>query len=79
MNGTTAPAFTLGPAFSGFDPVKIVSIIAWLIFVMWVIYTLVATYHWFRYGRESGLAIPALLVHVIVSLALALFAVSGFK
>lgn len=77
MNG--APAFPLAPTLPTFGAVQVVSVIAWFVFVVWMLYTLVAAYHWFRYGHQSAVAIPALLTHVIVSLSLALFAVSGFK
>ncbi|HEX5774621.1 MAG TPA: hypothetical protein VFY28_01515 [Candidatus Paceibacterota bacterium] len=78
MNGTTVPPI-LGPSLAFADPAKLVSIIAWLVFAVWVIYTVIAAYHWFRYGHQSMIAIPALAAHVLVSIALALFAVSGFK
>lgn len=72
------PSLTLGPSFSVVDPAKVVSVVAWILFVLWALYTAIAAYHWLRYGHGSTLAIPALLTHVIVSAALALFAVSGF-
>jgi len=72
------PSYELGPIFSAIDPGKVVSVIAWIMFVLWLVYTIVAAYHWLRYGHRSSIAIPALLVHFIVSAALALFAVSGF-
>ncbi|HYF29421.1 MAG TPA: hypothetical protein VEA36_03615 [Candidatus Paceibacterota bacterium] len=74
----TGTAFTIGPALSFLDPGKVVSVIAWVLFVLWAIYTAIAAYHWLRYSHQSSVAIPALIVHFIVSAALALFAVSGF-
>lgn len=74
---TTVPV-RLGQTPTAIDPYTLVSIAAWVLFVLWILYTLIAAYHWFRYGHRSPVAIPALTVHVIVSLALALYAVSGF-
>lgn len=74
----TATAIQIGPAFSAFSAYQVVSVVAWFLFVLWVIYTLIATYHWLRYGHQSTVAIPALITHVIVSLVLALYAISGF-
>lgn len=53
------------------------SIFLMLAFV-WLIYTLVATYHWLRYGHRSAVAIPVLIIYVVVSWLLASYAVSGF-
>jgi hypothetical protein len=47
-------------------------------FVIWVFYMVIAIYHWIRYGHNSWLMFPAIAVHVVVSGALLLFAVSGF-
>ncbi|MES2995049.1 MAG: hypothetical protein V4681_03395 [Patescibacteria group bacterium] len=78
MQDAQAPAFQLGPAFEVMEPAKIVSVIAWVMFVFWALYTLIAAYHWVRYGQNSSVAIPAIITHIIISLSLALFAVSGF-
>ena len=72
------PSLTFDPALAGIDPAKVVSVIAWVMFVLWLIYTVVAAYHWLRYGHQSSVAIPAIITHLVVSAALALFAVSGF-
>ncbi len=42
-----------------------------------LLYTLIVTYHWIRYGYRSLMAIPALAVHALVSLALIGLASSG--
>jgi hypothetical protein len=49
-----------------------------LIFLAWLIYTAVVTYHWIRYGHRSWLIAPALATHVIVSGILFLIAIGGF-
>lgn len=48
-----------------------------LVLVLVALYTLVAIYHWMRYGHRSPLAIPAISVHIFVSLALVGFALTG--
>lgn len=72
------PSFAFSPTLSAIDPLKVVSVVAWIMFVLWLIYTIVAAYHWLRYGYRSSIAIPAIITHLIVSGALALFAISGF-
>ncbi len=79
MNATSGPTLILGPNFGTLDAMKILSVVVWLLFVLWGVYTIIAAYHWLRYGHQSSVAIPALVVHVVVSLALALFALSGFS
>ncbi len=60
------------------DPSAIVSVGFFILFVLWVVYTVVTAYHWLRYGHRSTIALPALGIHVFVSGYLAMFAVSGF-
>ena len=72
------PSLALGPVFESIDAGKVVAVVAWVMFVLWLIYTVVAAYHWLRYSHRSSIAIPALIIHVIVSAALALYAISGF-
>lgn len=43
-------------------------------FVVWAIYSAVASYHWFRYSHASALAIPAVILHLFVSFILFSFA-----
>jgi hypothetical protein len=35
--------------------------------LVWLAYTGVATYHWFRYSHRSIIAIPAVAIYIIVS------------
>lgn len=67
------PLFTLpSPAFSG-----ILTVVFFLVFAAWAIYTVVIAYHWFRYGHRSWLAIPAIVAHVVVSGMCILMIASG--
>jgi hypothetical protein len=56
---------------------QIVPIVFFLVFVIWAIYSLVAAYHWLRYGNDITVALCALATHFIVSALLAVYAVSG--
>ena len=66
------PAFLASASAEG-----IVSLAFLVLFVVWSIYTLISAYHWLRYGHRSAVAIPALLIHVVVSWLLAGYAASG--
>lgn len=67
------PAFTIPAAsFS-----SILTIVFFLVFVAWAIYTIVVAYHWFRYGHRSWLAVPAIVAHVIFSGMCILIMASG--
>jgi len=57
----------------------VVSIMFTVIFLLWAVYTVVAIYHWVRYGHKSWLAVPTITLHIVVSAALMIFATSGFK
>jgi hypothetical protein len=37
---------------------------------LWVVYTVVGIYHWYRYSHGSWVAFPAIGVHLFISLAL---------
>ncbi len=56
------------------------STIGWallLVFLIWAVYTLVASYHWIRYSHAPAVALPAIIAHLAVSAALMSFALSG--
>lgn len=48
-----------------------------LVFVVWAIYTIVAFYHWLRYGDNIVVSLGAMGMHLFVSSTLAIYAVSG--
>lgn len=56
---------------------QIVPVVFFLVFFIWLVYSLVASYHWLRYGNDTTVALCALSVHFIVSALLAIYAVSG--
>ncbi len=61
-----------GGAFSSL-PLLILSII----FLFWAVYTLVAVYHWIKYSHAALIALPAIGVHLFISLAFISYALSG--
>jgi hypothetical protein len=66
------------PSFiTGAPAEMVVSIIFTLLFIWWVVYTVVVTYHWVRFGRSSWVAVPALAVHLAVSGGIFVFMTSG--
>lgn len=67
----------LGPAWSIIDPTAIADALFYLVVALVVIYTLIAAYHWIRYGHRSVLAVPALAIHVAVSLGFIGYAITG--
>ena len=51
--------------------------ILYVIFAFWALYTLVATYHWLKYSNTSWIAFPAIAFHILISLALISYILSG--
>jgi len=49
----------------------------YIVFGIWAIYTLVAAYHWLRYSHAPVTALAAIAAHIVVSLALLGYALSG--
>lgn len=77
FQGISSPMEVFGPLFDRVDVTSVISVVAALLFMIWVLYTAIASYHLLRYGHRSAVAIPAIITHVLVSFFLALFAVSG--
>lgn len=70
------PSFSLIPSSVSIE--SILSVVITIVFMWWAIYTIVVLYHWLRYGRESWLAVPALVLHFFVSGWIFVFATGGF-
>jgi tellurite resistance protein TehA-like permease len=64
--------------FSGVNPIQAFEIAFCLVFFVWVIYTFVIAYHWFRYGHQSKIGVTLLVTHLVVSGFLFVMAASGF-
>ncbi|MEK7604682.1 MAG: hypothetical protein AAB442_02725 [Patescibacteria group bacterium] len=43
----------------------------------WVVYTLVAIYHWIKYSHASWVMVPAIALHLLVSSSLIVYAFTG--
>jgi len=70
--------FPFSAQLSAISSGEFISVVLAIVFIAWVVYTLVAAYHWLRYSRGSLVAVPALAVHVAMSGWLGIIAVSGF-
>jgi apolipoprotein N-acyltransferase len=84
MDATPGEDFTSAfdtPLFSipSADIGGILTIVFILVFLAWLLYTAVVSYHWFRYSHRSWLAIPALALHVFISGSLILYIASGLS
>jgi hypothetical protein len=56
---------------------QVVPLFFTLVFIVWAIYTIVAFYHWLRYGDNIVVSLGAMGMHLFVSSTLAIYAVSG--
>lgn len=65
--------------FPGITLEGTLAVIITLIFIWWAVFTLVALYHWFRYARDSWLAVPVFLAHLAISSWIFVFAIGGFN
>lgn len=82
MNGPSVPQLPVPSiSFTGatVSTEAVISIIITLVFIWWAIYTLVAVYHWFRYGRDSWVAVPAVVLHFAISAWIFVFATGGLQ
>jgi hypothetical protein len=62
---------------AGIDAHTVVTWLFYVVIVYWLGYSLIAAYHWVIYSHRSIVAIPAVAVHIVVSLALIGYIVSG--
>lgn len=64
--------------FSGtFSESAIVISILCTILAFWAMYTLIAIYHWIKYSHASWVALPAIAIHLFISLAIMSYALYG--
>lgn len=66
-------------ALSGISIESVLSVIFTLVFIWWIVYTVVAIYHWVRFGRASWAAVPAVALHLAVSGGIIVFMTSGLQ
>ena len=72
----TSPLATL---LSHLDPAQLISVVFTIVFVILVLYTLIAIYHWFRYNIRSWFTVPLLVLHLFVSGWLVFFTIGGLR
>ena len=56
---------------------SVLAVVITLVFIWWAIFTLVVVYHWFKYSRDNVIAVPAIVVHIVVSGWIFVFATGG--
>ena len=61
----------------GFSTATAAAWALYAVFAFWAVYSFVAAYHWLKYSHASWVAFPAIAVHILVSLALMSYALSG--
>lgn len=77
FEGISSPTEVFAPLLAQLNDPATISVIAWVLFAIWLVYTVIASYHLLRYGHSTTVAVPAIITHVFVSIVLALFIVSG--
>ena len=82
MPNQTLQPFSPPTVLSNFLPHGLTSgvVVVWLlylVFFFWAVYTLVAIYHWLKYSHASWVAFPAIAVHLVISICLMGYALSG--
>ena len=55
----------------------LVSSFFYLVLLYWIIYTVVAVYHWFVHSHNASIALPAVALHLFVSIVLIGYIVTG--
>ncbi len=70
---------TVQPAVPAVDVSSAVPVIFSAVFLIWVLFTLIAIYHWMRYRHKSWFAVPMIAVHLFISGSIILFMISGLK
>lgn len=80
MTGKSLSPFPTSVTFNlpvSLTPQMAMTIFFWFAIVCWIIYTLVAVYHWIKYSHASRVAYPAITAHLIISIVLASYTFSG--
>jgi len=55
----------------------LLAIVVTIIFIWWLVFTIVAGYHLMRFARESWLTVPAIALHLFISAWIFVFATGG--
>lgn len=72
--------FHLGQGQVGLpDITGLITVAFTLLFIVWVVYTIVIIYHWFRYRHQSWFAVPAVVLHLFVSGTIFLYILANLR
>lgn len=77
MSPSSAPTPNLFTLFQVPHPETVLAVVVTVVFIWWLIFSLVAGYHLLRFARDSWLTIPALALHLFVSGWIFVFATGG--
>ena len=58
---------------------QMLAIFVTIVFIWWVIFTVVVIYHWLRFARDSWFTVPILVFHFFISGLIMVFALGGFN
>jgi tellurite resistance protein TehA-like permease len=53
------------------------TLVLYFVFAFWLVYTLVVIYHWLKYSHGSWITLPAIAIHLFISLCLISYLLSG--
>jgi hypothetical protein len=70
---------TIGINVASLPVAQVIPVFFFLVFFVWAVYTIVASYHWLRYSNNTTVALSAISTHLIVSAWLAIYTVSGLR
>jgi membrane protein YdbS with pleckstrin-like domain len=77
MENPAVPAMPAIALPEGISLTTVFSVLFALIFLFWLVYTLIVIYHWMRHAPDSWISVPAVAVHLFVSGWLIFYATSG--
>ena len=77
LQAFSAPSSFMSYLPKGLSEAVLVTWVLYAVFAFWALYTFVAIYHWLKYSHASWLAFPAIAIHLAVSFALIMYALSG--
>lgn len=74
MDGSTS---SVGIHVAALPIAQVIPVFFFLVFFVWAVFTIVASFHWLRYSNNTTLALSAITTHLVVSAWLAVYTVSG--
>lgn len=71
------PQIAIPNVFPALDAGTLIAVVVFVVFVWWLVFTIVASYHLLRYARDSWITIPAIALHLFVSGWIFVFSTGG--